>query len=45
MSVVELHNLGIAEASRLIQSKKLSPVELTEGLLARSVASAVSEST
>ncbi len=38
MSVVELHNLGIAEASRLIQSKKLSPVELTEGLLARIVA-------
>ena len=31
----ELHYLTIAEASRLIRARKLSPVELTEALLAR----------
>ena len=31
----ELHDLSIAEASRLIHARKLSPVELTDALLAR----------
>ena len=31
----ELHDLSIAEASRLIHARKLSPVELTEALLKR----------
>lgn len=31
----DLHSLTIAEASRLIASRKLSPVELTEALLRR----------
>lgn len=31
----DLHSLTIAEASRLIESRKLSPVELTEALLRR----------
>ncbi|HYC44703.1 MAG TPA: amidase [Burkholderiales bacterium] len=31
----DLHNLSVAEASRLIHSRKLSPVELTNALLAR----------
>ena len=31
----ELHNLSIAEASRLIGARKLSPVELTDALLNR----------
>ena len=35
MSEHELHYLSIAEAAALIQSGKLSPLELTEGLLAR----------
>jgi aspartyl-tRNA(Asn)/glutamyl-tRNA(Gln) amidotransferase subunit A len=35
MTVSDLHFLGIAETSRLIKSKKLSPVELTEALLTR----------
>lgn len=35
MADSDLHFLGIAEAARLIQSKRLSPVELTEALLSR----------
>lgn len=35
MSDSDLHYLSVAEAAALIQSGKLSPVELTEGLLAR----------
>lgn len=35
MSSHELHYLSIADAARLIQSGKLSPVELTQALLAR----------
>src|SRR5688572_8653695 len=31
----ELHDLSIAEASRLIRSRRLSPVELTDALLKR----------
>jgi hypothetical protein len=31
----ESHLLSIAEAARLIEAKRLSPVELVEGLLAR----------
>ena len=31
----ELHFLSIAEASRLVRSRKLSPVELTQAHLAR----------
>lgn len=35
MSAADLHFLGIAETARLIQAKKLSPVELVDALLAR----------
>jgi aspartyl-tRNA(Asn)/glutamyl-tRNA(Gln) amidotransferase subunit A len=35
MSNPDLHHLSIAETARLIQSGKLSPVELTQALLAR----------
>ena len=34
----ELHYLTIAEAARLIQTRKLSPVELTDALLKRTEA-------
>ena len=34
----ELHHLSIAEAARLIENRKLSPVELTEALLDRAEA-------
>jgi aspartyl-tRNA(Asn)/glutamyl-tRNA(Gln) amidotransferase subunit A len=35
MTTTELHNLTLAEASHLISARKLSPVEYTEALLAR----------
>jgi aspartyl-tRNA(Asn)/glutamyl-tRNA(Gln) amidotransferase subunit A len=35
MTSTELHDLTMAEASRLISARKLSPVEYTEALLAR----------
>ncbi len=35
MADSELHFLGIAETARLIESKKLSPVELVEAMLSR----------
>ena len=35
MTAADLHFLGIAETARLIQAKKLSPVELIEAMLAR----------
>jgi aspartyl-tRNA(Asn)/glutamyl-tRNA(Gln) amidotransferase subunit A len=38
MSSAELHNLTLAEAARLISLRKLSPVEYTESLLARTEA-------
>jgi len=38
MSAADLHFLGIAEMARLIQAKKLSPLDLTEAMLARIVA-------
>ncbi|MGV3626116.1 MAG: amidase family protein, partial [Betaproteobacteria bacterium] len=38
MSTADLHFLGIAGIARLIQAKKLSPLELTEAMLARIVA-------
>src|SRR5262245_24919584 len=38
MPSAELHNLTLAEAARLISVRKLSPVEYTEGLLARTEA-------
>ena len=33
--MTELHDLSIAEAARLIATKRLSPIELTEAFLAR----------
>lgn len=38
MTTTALHDLTLAEAARLIQSKQLSPVELTRALLARTEA-------
>ena len=38
MPAAELHNLTLAEASHLISTRKLSPVEYTERLLARTEA-------
>ena len=35
MTASDLHFLGIAETAKLIQAKKLSPVDLTEAMLAR----------
>jgi aspartyl-tRNA(Asn)/glutamyl-tRNA(Gln) amidotransferase subunit A len=35
VAATELHELSMAEASRLIAARKLSPVELTDALLAR----------
>jgi aspartyl-tRNA(Asn)/glutamyl-tRNA(Gln) amidotransferase subunit A len=38
MPSAELHNLTLTEAARLISVRKLSPVEYTESLLARTEA-------
>ena len=35
MTAADLHFLGIAETARLIQAKKLSPIDLVDALLAR----------